>query len=103
MKRRDFLKSMLAAGVAPAAIGSGILMPVREIITPNYDGMRVIINWGDREEIRAVSGFGGDWLNIDTGETFKPEHVTEVIDWGKVVHEWHVNSKGEIVWGLRSA
>ncbi len=34
MKRRGFLKSMLAAGVAPAVIGSGILMPVKEIIIP---------------------------------------------------------------------
>lgn len=29
MKRRSFLASVLAAGVAPAAVGSGILMPVR--------------------------------------------------------------------------
>lgn len=35
MKRRTFLQVMLAAGVAPAAIGTGILMPVKKIITPN--------------------------------------------------------------------
>jgi hypothetical protein len=29
MNRRGFLAGILAAGVAPAAIGSGILMPVR--------------------------------------------------------------------------
>lgn len=29
MNRRGFLGAILAAGVAPAAIGSGILMPVR--------------------------------------------------------------------------
>lgn len=29
MNRRGFLASILAAGVAPAAVGSGILMPVR--------------------------------------------------------------------------
>lgn len=36
--RRNFLKGMagiLAASVAPAAIGSGILMPVRQIWTPS--------------------------------------------------------------------
>lgn len=33
MRRRGFLASILAAGVAPAVVGSGILMPVKEIIT----------------------------------------------------------------------
>ena len=38
MERRGFLKSILAAGAAPAVVGSGILMPVKEIILPrgNY-------------------------------------------------------------------
>jgi len=37
VKRRSFLKGMagiLAAGLAPAAIGSKILMPVRKVIAP---------------------------------------------------------------------
>lgn len=34
MRRRSFLASILAAGFAPAAIGSGILMPVRQLVTP---------------------------------------------------------------------
>ncbi len=34
MKRRNFIQAMLVAGVAPAAIGSGILMPVKKLITP---------------------------------------------------------------------
>ncbi len=34
MNRRGFLQSILAAGVAPAVVGSGILMPVRKIIAP---------------------------------------------------------------------
>jgi hypothetical protein len=33
MNRRGFLRGILAAGVAPAFIGSSILMPVRKIIT----------------------------------------------------------------------
>ncbi|MGE4243704.1 twin-arginine translocation signal domain-containing protein [Ramlibacter sp.] len=32
--RRSFLAGILAAGVAPAAVGSGILMPVRKIVMP---------------------------------------------------------------------
>ncbi len=38
MQRRTFLKGMagiLAAAVAPAYIGSKILMPVRELVVPN--------------------------------------------------------------------
>ena len=38
MNRRGFLQAILAAGVAPAVVGSGILMPVRTIILP-WDGM----------------------------------------------------------------
>ena len=34
INRRGFLQSILAAGVAPAVIGSGILMPVRTILVP---------------------------------------------------------------------
>jgi len=32
--RRSFLASILAAGMAPAAVGSGILMPVKKIAAP---------------------------------------------------------------------
>ena len=35
MNRRGFLSSILAAGVAPAAIGSGVLMPIRQIWAPS--------------------------------------------------------------------
>jgi hypothetical protein len=34
MNRRGFLAGILAAGFAPAAIGSGVLMPVRQIVVP---------------------------------------------------------------------
>ncbi len=34
MNRRGLLAGILAAGFAPAAVGSGILMPVRRIVTP---------------------------------------------------------------------
>jgi hypothetical protein len=34
MNRRGFLQSILAAGVAPAFVGSSILMPVRKLVEP---------------------------------------------------------------------
>lgn len=36
MNRRGFLKGVLATGIAPAVIGSGILMPVRAIAMPQF-------------------------------------------------------------------
>lgn len=37
MNRRGFLKSILAAGVAPAFVGASVLMPVRKLWTPDTD------------------------------------------------------------------
>lgn len=34
MNRRGFLQSILATGVAPAVVGSGILMPIKKLWTP---------------------------------------------------------------------
>lgn len=45
--RRSFLASILAAGMAPAAVGSGILMPVKKIIAPWF----LVIPGSDFEEM----------------------------------------------------
>ena len=37
MNRRGFLKAIFAAGVAPAFIGSSVLMPVRKLVMPSLD------------------------------------------------------------------
>ena len=52
MNRRSFLQSILAAGVAPAVIGSGILMPVRQI--------QRVPAWfrGEPQFLDNVCGFG---------------------------------------------
>jgi hypothetical protein len=36
--RRGFLAGILAASFAPAAIGSGVLMPVRKVAAPWFSG-----------------------------------------------------------------
>lgn len=53
MNRRGFLGAILAAGFAPAAIGSGVLMPVRQrIVTPHWaDGLSM---WQDASLSRPV-------------------------------------------------
>jgi len=39
MNRSGFLEGILASGFAPAAIGSGVLMPVRRLAFPSYHGV----------------------------------------------------------------
>lgn len=36
MERRGFLRAILAAGVAPAFVGSKILMPVKALVLPEW-------------------------------------------------------------------
>ena len=62
--RRGFLGAILAAGVAPAAVGSGILMPVRRLIVPNSEIIDSIIALGkmlDQQDVpdahRVVVGY----------------------------------------------
>jgi len=59
MNRRSFLASILAAGVAPAVIGSGILMPVRKLIDP-YAYLRDPSEWyiQSEEGIILQGGYG---------------------------------------------
>lgn len=47
MNRRGFLGAILAAGVAPAAIGSGVLMPVKRIVTPDRNFYHNLVRWAD--------------------------------------------------------
>ena len=43
--RRSFIASILAAGYAPAAIGSGVLMPVRQLVAqPIFRGTPGLYN-----------------------------------------------------------
>lgn len=48
MQRRSFLAGILAAGFAPAAIGSGVLMPTRQIwtLTPGLRGGKLWLPGG---------------------------------------------------------
>jgi hypothetical protein len=95
--RRSFLGAILAAGVAPAAIGSGILMPVKRIARVDSFGTRgfIFVNgatniqwsdasdpyvWNDRE-YRAL-------LDNALVTNTHPKAMMYVDDWvepGKVV------------------
>lgn len=87
MNRRNFLQSILAAGVAPAFVGAKVLMPIREIYAPTIskiilpNGYLVITNLGDK-----VTWVGGD-VSLHPGQTIEiPTRIAEGID-GPVIHE----------------
>ena len=62
--RRGFLGAILAAGVAPAFVGSSILMPVRAIARPKLDATRIVsalsgLRTGERFSIQRITGMDG--------------------------------------------
>lgn len=65
--RRGFLQAILAAGVAPAVVGSGVLMPVRKIIDP-YEGLSARMAQNLTASIRHAGLMVGDMITI-TGMT----------------------------------
>jgi len=61
MDRRSFLgglAAILACKVAPAAVGSGVLMPVKEITLATYDDIRLYggTRGGGMSDLRAYGG-----------------------------------------------
>lgn len=63
MNRRGFLAGMagiLATGVAPAVIPSGILMPVRQLWTPTPISGASVVAWLEGNPIKG-SYFGDQW------------------------------------------
>jgi hypothetical protein len=52
MNRRGFLRSILAAGVAPYVVTTaGVLMPVRKLVTPDFGAS---ILWRTRYQIEEI-------------------------------------------------
>lgn len=61
LKRRSFLASILAAGVAPAFVRAGVLMPVKEIWVPEPTSVTLVSQ-------------NGIWA-IDPIKTTMPPHM----------------------------
>lgn len=79
MNRRGFLTGILAAGVAPAAVGSGILMSVRKLVVP---GGVIGYDFGSKDEFALLVRHGnrlyragqGDMIElgrVDAGEDLR--------------------------------
>lgn len=60
--RRGFLGAILAAGVAPAFAGSGVLMPVKKLWVPPVLGM----DWAIDDEMQSSMILWGDGIHDDT-------------------------------------
>ena len=71
MNRRGFLQGILAAGVAPAFIGSSILMPVRKIITQSQ-------SQSQSQSLSISPEWFGFFGAIAAGEAFPPMPRTQV-------------------------
>ena len=68
MNRRGFLKSILAAGVAPAFVGSSVLMPVRALLTATLEEV-TFLQSGSGAHARTVQEalrLYGDGVTDDT-------------------------------------
>lgn len=89
LKRRSFLASILAAGVAPAFVGSGVLMPVKRILVPQqalipmeigrFESFRIIESpadaFGQRGFIKAdirpgKVNMNANWMRISGYERY---------------------------------
>ena len=100
VSRRGFLKGMagiLAAGVAPAAIGSGILMPVRSLWTPASYAPRLtayctgwsITNNGN--EILKITGiWTDDKYEAAQGIIVGPQEIVRYDALAKAWHKGHL-------------
>lgn len=95
MNRRSFLKSVLAAGVAPAFVGSSVLMPVAKILSADGisflqsgAGASPLVLWGDgvRDDTAAmqawldgldvvVDRYGNPLGRVLFGGTFRISHT----------------------------
>jgi hypothetical protein len=74
MNRRGFLQAILAAGVAPAVVGSGVLMPVR-LVAPIQRAVEVVVDtelvvYGNT--LLTVSAITREALRILEAEIMKP-------------------------------
>ena len=92
INRRGFLKGILAAGVAPAFIGSDVLMPVKNLALPPDDVLTLadlreimlraqhdMATFGQgylfvtsQQEINAASSFGVD---LRKSQSIKPNRI----------------------------
>lgn len=79
MNRRGFLSAILAAGVAPAVVGSGILMPVR-MVHP----VRLFTANGDPRDLAGLRYVVGDKARIFTDDFLRQLYnataMNELID-----------------------
>lgn len=87
MNRRGFLSSILAAGIAPAAISSGVLMPLGKVWVPQRFDPRVFerawlgmyLEHAERAAMDVlVYGTGGLWVGENGVRALGPNELYEI-------------------------
>jgi hypothetical protein len=117
MNRRNFLQSIIVGGVAPAFIGSSVLMPLRKVWSDDFyytndvhfspEQMEVLLRYSPmRVEQVPPDKFGGAWTNPEIyvrGE-WRSLGRTDLIDnvgtgWctTKSAEEWRGHYLGKVV------
>lgn len=74
MNRRGFLAGILASGFAPAAVGSGVLMPVRRILLPGDLTIGLISHARSRALLEAAERAAHPPIIVDWRSLWPPEN-----------------------------
>lgn len=64
MNRRGFLQGIIAAGVAPAFVGSSILMPVKKLWTPSEEWVAFDPAFKDETVVAYYMGNPGQYRKV---------------------------------------
>lgn len=90
MERRTFLRGMasiLAAGVSPAVLPSGVIMPIKKLITPEW---KVINSVFDGKTSYGKTSFSN--LIVKEMLVYEAEHDQETRE---KITEWMANCDGQ--------
>lgn len=85
--RRGFLKAMLALGVAPAVVGSGILMPVRKVLAATPAEVAFVESGTGFTQAAYAAVLHGDGIRDDTAGLQAFLNGLPVLYQGRVVQD----------------
>lgn len=107
MKRRSFLAGILAAGMAPAAVGSGILMPVRKVWVPPAPKVFSGIDLGfdDRGILTLYDGAGNLLTTMELPSVVRigdmPVAPESALDAHRAWRDYRLETRDRLTWAHR--
>lgn len=107
MNRRGLLRGILAAGIAPAVVGSGILMPLGKVWVPPpiviHEGFKNAMLEDALEQIEravrdvVVYGTGGLYMGVNGVRRLGPRELYKTADEITLKMKWAGQCRSE--WG----